>query len=86
MIDEDLLRESNKDCDPKGFYFETPSSYLENYRYLKEGIDESRTLNQRYGGKMKGVESSELEKRSQFEKIYRRRLKDKYFALYAKNF
>ena len=48
---------------------------LDNYLYLKEAIDESRTLNQRYRGEMKGVRSSELEKGYSSLKIYRRRLK-----------
>ena len=49
-----------------------PSFYLECYQCLKEAIDESGTLNQRYGGKIKGVKSSELEKSLSFVKIYRR--------------
>ena len=32
-IDEELLRKINKDCDPKGIYFEISIFYLENYRY-----------------------------------------------------
>ena len=60
--DEELLREINKDYDPKGFYFQMPKFYLESYQYLKSAIDKSGTLNQRYGGKMKAMKSSELEK------------------------
>jgi len=40
-----------------------PSFYLDDYQYLKEAIYESGTLNQNYGGKMKGVRSSELEEK-----------------------
>jgi hypothetical protein len=54
------LREINKDYGPKGFYFKILSFYLESYQFLKEAIDEFGTLNQRYGGKMKGVKSSEI--------------------------
>jgi len=39
-----------------------PSFYLNNYQYLNKAIDESGRPNQRYGEKMKGVKSSELEK------------------------
>ena len=44
------------------FYFEVPSFYLDDCQYLKETIDESGMLNQRYGGKLKGEKSSELKK------------------------
>ena len=62
-IDDKLLRELNKDYDPKRSYFEIPNFYLDNYQYLKDAIDELGTLNQRYGRKVKGVKSSEIEKK-----------------------
>ena len=52
------------DHDPLQSHFEMPKFYLDNYKHLIETIDKSATLNQSYGGKMKGVRSSELETKS----------------------
>ena len=43
------MTEINKDYVPNGFNFQMPGFYLDNSKYLKESIDESETLNQRYG-------------------------------------
>ena len=45
-----------------GLYFEISSIDLKHYKYFKEAIDESGSLNQRYRGKIIGVKSSELQK------------------------
>ena len=60
-IDEELLKEINKDYDPQEPYFKIASVNLEYYQYLKETIDKSRILNHRYGKMIKGVKFSELE-------------------------
>ena len=48
MIDDEFLREINKDYDPKEPYFEMSSFYSDNHQYLIEAKSESGILNQSY--------------------------------------